>query len=135
MSSKTSPAGRQSGNPFAPHQIVRATAPLPDPAAARASLIAQKLYRTVCGAAIVAVDNRPSCRPFQFFDLSGVSLEWLVRLQPRRNWGGTVGDELTTEAQFVLSLMNLATFWRKMTFFDVRRPVGGQKNTAGGGRR
>ena len=34
-------------------------------------MIAQKLYRTVCGAEILAVDNRPSCRPFQFFDLSG----------------------------------------------------------------
>jgi len=29
----------------------------------------------------------------------------------------------------------LTTFWRKMTFFDVRRPVGRQKNTAAGGRR
>jgi len=47
---------------------------LPDPAAARASLIAQKMYRTVCGAAILAVDNRPSCHPFQFFDLSSHEL-------------------------------------------------------------
>jgi hypothetical protein len=35
------------------------------------SLIAQKLYRTVCGVAILAVDNSPSCRPFQFFDHKG----------------------------------------------------------------
>jgi hypothetical protein len=39
------------------------------------------------------------------------------------------------EVRKVNWLASLATFWRKMTFFDVRRPVGRQKNTAGGGRR
>jgi hypothetical protein len=45
------------------------------------SLIAQKLYRTVCGVAILAVDNSPSCRPFQFFDHKGS-----IASQPPVTW-------------------------------------------------